>query len=69
MLQMYANHMQSVRYSCQILMKPEFSRRGLKTTHILNLMKIRPVGVELFHADKQNMTKLIVAFSQFCERA
>jgi len=33
-------------------------------------MKIRPVGAELFHADGQtDMTKLIVAFSQFFERA
>jgi len=32
-------------------------------------MKIRPVGAELFHADRRtDMTKLIVAFSQFCER-
>ena len=65
MLQMYVNYMQSACYSCQILMKLEFSRRVLKTTRILNFMKIRPVGVELFHADKQNMTKLIVAFSSF----
>jgi len=53
---MCVNYMQIVRYSCQILMKPEFSRRVLKTSRILNFMKIRPVGVELFHADKQNMT-------------
>ena len=33
-------------------------------------MKIRPVGTELFHADRQiDMTKLIIAFSQFYERA
>jgi hypothetical protein len=62
MLQMYVNYMQSARYSCQILTKLEFSRRVLKTTPILNFIKIRPVGVELFHADKQNVTKLTVAF-------
>jgi hypothetical protein len=28
-------------------------------------MKIRPVGVELLHVDKQNMTNLIVAFRSF----
>jgi hypothetical protein len=29
-------------------------------------MKIRPVGAELFHADRQtNMTKLVVAFRSF----
>jgi hypothetical protein len=33
-------------------------------------MKIRPVGAELFHADgRTDMTKLIVAFPQFHERA
>ena len=33
-------------------------------------MKIRPVGAELFGADWQtDMTKLIVAFRKFCERA
>ena len=33
-------------------------------------MKIRPVEAELLHADRRtDMTKLIVAFSQFCERA
>jgi hypothetical protein len=45
--------MQSTRYSCQILMKPEFSRQIFKNTRILNLMKIRPVAVDLFHADGQ----------------
>ena len=39
-------------------------------------MKIRPVGSELSHADKQtggerktDIAKLIVAFRNFCERA
>jgi uncharacterized protein (DUF849 family) len=37
-------------------------------------MKIFPAGAELFHAHRQtdgetDMTKLIVAFRQFCERA
>ena len=33
-------------------------------------MKIRPVGAELFHADRRAyMTKLTVAFLQFCEKA
>ena len=38
-----------------------------------NLMKIRSVTAELFYADRTDrqtdMAKLIVAFSQFCERA
>ena len=33
-------------------------------------MKIRPVGVESFHADRQTgMTKLIVAFRNFVQSA
>jgi len=33
-------------------------------------MKILPVRAELFHADGQvDMSKLIVAFHNFCERA
>jgi hypothetical protein len=33
-----------------------------------NLMKIRPLGAELFHADGQtDMTKLIVAFRNFAK--
>ena len=61
-LQMYVIFMQSFRYSCQILMKLEFSRRVFKTTRILNFMNIGPpLGIQLFHGDKQNMTKLIVA--------
>jgi hypothetical protein len=44
-----------------------------KNIQILNVMKIRPVGAELFHADRQTvgwvMTKLIVAFRYFCQRA
>jgi len=37
-------------------------------------MKIGPVGADMFHADRltgwrTDVTKLAVAFSQFCERA
>jgi hypothetical protein len=28
-------------------------------------MKIRPVGAELFHADRTNMTKIIAIFRNF----
>jgi len=32
-------------------------------------VKIRPVGAKLSHADKRtDMTKEMIAFSQFCER-
>jgi hypothetical protein len=46
--------MQSTRYSCQILIKFEFSRWIFekKNIQLLNFMKIHPVGAELFHADR-----------------
>ena len=44
----------SIRYSCQILMKLEFSfDRFTRITQIWNCMKIRLVGAGLFHADGQ----------------
>jgi hypothetical protein len=47
-------------------MKREFSGRILENTPILNFMKIRLVGAELFHADgRTDVTKLIVAFRNF----
>jgi hypothetical protein len=63
----------STRYSCQILLKPEFSWQ-VYMKKISNFIQIRPVGAELFHADKQtderrNTTKLTIAFLQFFERA
>ena len=37
-----------------------------KNTQISNFMKIRPVGAELFHVDRQtDMTNLRVAFRNF----
>ena len=46
-------------------MKLEFSRQIFeKTLKAPNFIKIRPVGVELFHAERRtDMKKLIVAFS------
>jgi hypothetical protein len=51
-----------------------FSDTFSRNTQISNFINIRPVGAELFHADRQtdrytDTTELIVAFSQFCERA
>jgi hypothetical protein len=43
--------MQSSCYSCEILMKFELYRQVFEKYQILNIMKIRPVGAELFHAD------------------
>jgi hypothetical protein len=54
------------RYSCPILMKLEFSPHVSQNTETSNLMKIRPVGAELFHDDKRtDMTKVLVAFRSF----
>jgi hypothetical protein len=39
------------RYSCQILMKFEFSQHIFKHAQISNFMKIHPAGANLFHAD------------------
>jgi hypothetical protein len=40
----------------------ESSRQSSKSIQISNLMNIRPVGTELFHADRRtDVTKLIVA--------
>jgi hypothetical protein len=55
-------------------MKLEFSREFFfsKNTQISNLMKIRPVGADLLHADRltdgwTDMTKLTVAFLNFAK--
>ena len=53
-------------------MKLEFSRQIFEKAQISNLIKIRPEGAELFHAEghgrtdgQTDMTKLIVAFRNF----
>ena len=44
-------------------MKLNFINRFSKNTQVCNLIKIRPVIAELFHADRRTyMTKLLVAF-------
>jgi len=48
-------------------MKIEYFQRIFEKC--LNFMKMRPVGAELFQADRRtDMTKLIVGFVQFCEK-
>jgi hypothetical protein len=43
-----------------------FSTDFSRNPQISNLLKIRPLGAEFFHADGQtDMTKLIVAFRNF----
>jgi hypothetical protein len=45
-----------------------FLERFPKNYKVPNLMKIRPVGAELFHAYEQtDMTKLIIAFRNFAK--
>jgi hypothetical protein len=54
--------MESTRYSCQILMKPEFADRFWKKIHMSNVIKIHPVAAELFHVDGQTD---MIAFHNF----
>jgi hypothetical protein len=55
--------MWSIRYSRDIWIKLDFLDRFSKETQIWNFMKNRPVGAELFHADRRtDMTKRIVSF-------
>jgi len=55
-----------VRFQCNL----NFLNRFSKNPHISNLMKIRPVGVELFHADRRTdrHDEANSRSSQFCER-
>ena len=46
-------HIKITRYFYQILMKLEFSGHIFENTQILNFMKIRLVGAELFLSDGQ----------------
>jgi len=66
--------MLSARYSCQILIKLEFSRQIFEK-YISSCMNIRPLGAELFNTDGQTHIRTDKhgeansRFSQFCERA
>jgi len=63
---MYKVFIYSTRDSCQILINLNFPDTFSENIYILNFVKIRPVGTELFHADGQtDMTKLTVAFRDF----
>jgi hypothetical protein len=59
--------MYSICYSCQSLIKLEFSRQ-IKKTEISNFMKIHSVGAKLFHADGQTdrHDEAMSHFLQFC---
>jgi hypothetical protein len=64
--------MQSIGYSCPILMKLESSTQIFKKNiQISNFMKIHPVGDELLHADRwmDRHDKAKCCFLQFYECA
>jgi len=46
-------------------MKLDISREIFEKTQISNFVKIRPVGAELFRADRRTDMKLIFAFRSF----
>ena len=61
---------ESTVYCCPILIELEFSQPFSKNSQMSNLMKVSPVGAELFHADRLtdrriDVTKLIAAFRNF----
>jgi hypothetical protein len=64
--------MYSTRYSWRIFMKLEISRQIFeKKSHISNLIKILPVGAELFLTDRQTdgHDKGNSRFTHFCKLA
>jgi len=67
---MYIGLQVKCRYSFQTLMKLEFSRIR-KKKQISNFIKIRPVGGNLFYADRQTdrHQEANSRFSHFFERA
>jgi hypothetical protein len=64
--------MESILYSCHILIQLEFSRQSFeKKAQISNFVKIHPVGAEFFHSGKRTdrHDEANSRVSQFCERA
>ena len=66
--------MQLTLYSCQILIKIDFSRQIFKYIRMSNFIRNRQVERTLFHADKRNdgrkyrqtdMMRLLIAFHTF----
>jgi hypothetical protein len=52
-IKMYIGLRVKLRYSCQIVMKLEFSRHISENTQITNFMTVRAVRAELFHAKRR----------------
>jgi len=59
------------RFTCQIEIKLDFLDIFSKNIQQTNLIEIRPVGAELFHADGRTdgQSTTNIRISQFCERA
>jgi hypothetical protein len=68
MIKIYFGIYMTYRYSSQVLLKLDFFYKFSKNT-ISNLMKIRPLGAELFYVDGRTCgewdIKLIVSFRNF----
>jgi len=67
---MYLGVHESIRYSCQILIKLQFFRQISRKHSNKIFTTIHPVGAESFHANgrtdgQTEMTKLVVAFHNF----
>jgi len=54
------------RYTCQTLIQLEFYRQIFEQSLNVSIIKIHPVGPELFHEDGQTASS---RFLQSCERA
>ena len=58
-----------LRYSCQILIKLEFSPQIFGNPHISNFMKIRPVGAEFHEGGRtERHAEAKSRFLQICQR-
>lgn len=72
MIEKYIVRHVKYRYSCQILTKLQFPQRMFekKNIQITRLVKIRPVGAELFHVNRQtDRHEAKSRLSQLCESA
>ena len=61
--------MKNNNYFCTILMELEFSREILAKYSNTKFHENPPSGKQIARYGRTDMTKLMVAFSQFCERA
>ena len=57
-----------IRYSCQNLMRHEFSQQIFSKHHISNFMKICPMEAKVVHADGRTEMKQTAAFRSFLRK-